>query len=268
MPTAPLDTLETAANMARVRLNDAIQGLGGDIITDSNPFTLVYINAAWRRFQETLVNYGVTWFKPELILSGVPATTNTDPGSQCNFNWVQYFDGTSNQTTPVLPQNFISPLILWERVSGSRGSFLQMDRIDNGLPAVPKAPLNRSWEWRNGAIYLPGALNVTDIRVRYAAVFPDFVDPSTVAFSLQYIPIVRALNPFAWLICSEAAKARGDMDAEDFDKQALVSMKFMFDLDPMQGKSLGNEAELGKMTDQYARSDGPAGVRGGGLNAQ
>ena len=37
---APLDTLEAAANLARVRLNDAIASLGGDVFTDDQPTLL------------------------------------------------------------------------------------------------------------------------------------------------------------------------------------------------------------------------------------
>ena len=96
-------------NLARMRLLDAIATLSGDVFTDIAPSTLTAINGAWRRFQELLVNYGVTWFKPETILTGVPAVTSTDPGSQVYFNWVNYFDGGALQAAPVLPQNFIAP---------------------------------------------------------------------------------------------------------------------------------------------------------------
>jgi hypothetical protein len=50
--TAPYDSLENVLNTARVRLNDAIQQLGGDIMKDSQPFTQQMANSAWRRLQE------------------------------------------------------------------------------------------------------------------------------------------------------------------------------------------------------------------------
>ena len=141
-----------------------------------------------------------------------------------------------------------------------------MDRLDNGLPAVPKTALNKSWEWRNGAIYLPGATAVTDIRMRYAASFPDFLPsgtgPGQALFSAQPIPIVRAVNPFAWFICSEVARARGDIDGQTFDSNAMQATRQMFDLDPAQARSVGNEAEYGKMPDKYSATQGPAGPRG------
>ena len=52
MPTAPYDMLSAVVNTARVRLNDAIASISGDILTDNAAFTGAAINAAWRRLQE------------------------------------------------------------------------------------------------------------------------------------------------------------------------------------------------------------------------
>ena len=265
MPTAPLDSAETALNYARVRLNDAIQNLGGDILTDTAPFTLTYLNAAWRRTQELLVNFGFPWLKPETILTNVPAVVNLDPGSQMYINWASCFDGAASQTGPLLPQDMIAPLALWERVTSTAGSFFPMDRLDNGLPAVPKTSRNTVWEWRNGAIYVPGATVVSDLRIRYAGFASDFVSPSGVGgvpYAAQPIPIVRSVNALAWFICAEVAKARGDTDAADFDTKALTATKFIWSVDPMQARSISKESEYGAMTDQNTPTDGPSGPRG------
>ena len=238
-----------------MRLNDAIANLAGDILTDTQPFTIVYINNAWRRLQELLVNYGQAWFKPEVILTNLAGVAiGADPGTQVTISWT---------SAPPLPQNLIAPLILWERAAGN-GSFFPMDRLDNGLPAVPKLSFNKVWEWRNGQIYVPGATQSTDVRMRYAAFFPEFVPAGTAAFNTQLIPIVWAYNPLAWFICAEVAKARGDMDSQEFEKQAMQAVKFMFDLDPMQARSVRNEAEYAQMTDRNSATQGPAGPRGMG----
>lgn len=261
MPSAPLDTLEMAVNAARTRLNDAIASLGGDILTDTQPFTLQYINNAWRRFQELLVNYGVTWFKVEAIFSGVPAVASADPASQQYMNWSNFYTGAGLAGAPLLPQNFISPLVMWERATGPN-SFFPMDRVDNGLPAVPKMTYNKCWEWRNGAVYIPGATQTLDLRMRYAAFLPDFLDSATEPFSSQPIPIMRALNPFSWFIAAEVGKARGDVDAAGMEQQATMATKMVADLDPMQARSVLNEAEYQKMTDAYSRIQFPNGPQG------
>jgi hypothetical protein len=242
MPAAPLDTLESALNTARVRLLDAMTGLAGDILVDSNPATLVAVNAAWRRLQELLVNFGFSWLEPERIIV-VPACSSVDPGVQVSIGWTGYSNGVPlapPAPAPALPQDLIAPISLWERAMGN-GSFYPMDKLDNGLPAVPKRPFNGSWEWRNGAIYLPGATQATDVRIRYSACSPDFVAPGTLAFSLQTIPIVRAMNALAWFICAEFAKPRGDMDAGDFEVKGQLAAQFIFNLDPTKTRPAENE---------------------------
>lgn len=91
---------------------------------------------------------------------------------------------------------------------------------------------------------------------------PDFVDPGTTAFSAQPVPIVNVLSPFAYFLCSEVAKSRGDMDAGSFDQLAISETKFIFDRDAQQGKSIFKRSEYGKMVASDTPLDGPAGPRG------
>ena len=174
MPTPPLDNLEMAVNMARVRLLDAIQALAGDIVLDTGAFTVTAINAAWRRLQELLVNFGCPWLTLEVPLASVPLVTSADAGVFVYFNWANYWDGTGLQAAPVLPQDLIAPVKLWERAHGT-GAFFPMDKLLDGLPAVPKLTYNKSWEWRNGAIWMPGSTQIMDLRLRYAAFYADFI---------------------------------------------------------------------------------------------
>lgn len=265
MAVAPLDNLEQCITTARSRVNDVIASTGGDILTDNNAFTIIYINNGWRIFQEFLVNYGVAWLKAEAVLSAVPAVTTTDAGIPVYINWANYFDGTNPQLAPVLPQNLLTPLALWERAtaaSPNAAPFQPMDRADNGLPGTPKQIFNRIWEWRGGAIYLPGATIPTDIRLRFAAFYPDFVPNATVPFMTQGIPILRASSPLAWFVASEFAKARGDLDAAAFDAEGQRSAKFIFDLEPMQARGILKESEYAKMVDGYSATMGPTGPRG------
>ena len=241
MPTAPLDSLETVVNTARVRVNDAIQAIGGDILTDTAAFALPAINAAWRRLQELLVNLGCPWQTIEMVLASVPLVTSADPASQEYINWANCYDGTTPQAGPLLPQDLIAPIRLWERAHAGAGSFFGMDRLYDGLPAVPKLALNKSWEWRNGAIYIPGATVIVDLRVRYAAFYAGFVAPGTTAFSAQMVPIVQSLNAFAWFICAEVAKPRGDLDAGDFEAKGQQAARFIVELDPSQQRTINAE---------------------------
>jgi hypothetical protein len=174
MPTTPYDQLETVANMARVRVNDAIVSIGGDILTDIQPFSGQMVNNAWRRMQEYLSDKGVASLDRETPLPSVPACTAADQGTRVYFNYITYYDGTSTQTAPVLPQDLIVPLELFERVHGVTTNYVPMDREYNALPTSPRQPLNRLFQWRQETIYMPGATGLTDILMRYAGYLADF----------------------------------------------------------------------------------------------
>lgn len=179
MPTAPYDQLETVANMARVRVNDAIQSNGegaivGDVATDIAVFTGQTVNNAWRRLQEYLSDKGVAALDREVTFPAVPACTAADQGTRVWFNFVEYFDGTNPQSAPVFPDDLITPLELFERVNGVTTSFVGMDREYNTLPTAPRQPLNRIFQWRQETIYMPGATGLTDIMMRYAGFLADF----------------------------------------------------------------------------------------------
>src|SRR6185437_12059934 len=103
MATAPYDSLEAVLNAARVRLNDAYQTpsgapagqIGGEVLGDTQVFTLPTINAAWRRLQEFLIEKEFDRLQDETILLSVTATATADPGILCYIDWTGYFDGVT-----------------------------------------------------------------------------------------------------------------------------------------------------------------------------
>ena len=261
-PTAPYDMLEAVLNTARVRVNDAIVAIGGDVVKDTSVFTLTLVNAAWRRLQELLANYGLPALNREVALASVPICASADQGVRVWFDWTGYWDGTVLQAAPVFPQDMIGPLLLSERAHGSTGNYNEMDEVLNGLPTVPKRALNKIWEWRQEKIYMPGATAVTDMLLRYAGFLPDFVDPGTTLFTLQPVQIMRCLSPFAWFICSEVAHPRGDLDAGAFDQKAITEAEQIYNRDSLQDRALYKPSELGKMPDRFTPQKGMAGPRG------
>ncbi len=265
MPTAPYDTVETVLQAARVRLNDAIQSIAGEILTDTAPFSQQATNNAWRRLQDELANKGFARLKQETIYPSVPACIPTDYGTQVWFSWANYFDGNANQSAPVLPQDMIAPYELWERVHGSTGNYSPMDQLLNGLPTVAKGTLNRVWEWREETIYMPGATGLTDVRLRYAAYLQDFVANSPTLATPWYgqpVPIMRSLNALAWFVCGEMARARTDLDAGYFDAQGTQAAEMIWNRDPAQPRSVFKTSEYGKMPDKYTPATGATGPRG------
>src|SRR5271170_4027567 len=116
--TAPYPFLETSLNLARTRLNDAIATLGGDILTDTQPFTGAMTNAAYRNLQAFLSNLGYSRYKKWFNGYAYPPTAALDPSVMNFLSWTQFFDGVGYYSVPdvdVLPQDFIAPLRVGER---------------------------------------------------------------------------------------------------------------------------------------------------------
>jgi hypothetical protein len=216
-------------NTARVRMNDAIQQLSGDILKDTQPFTQTMCNAAWRRLQEFLMNLGDTRFIDEIIISALPIVATTDPASQCWLDWTGFFDGTQVWTNYALPQKCDFPLKLWDRVSGiNAGWGRHLENQMDGLPATYKAQRNGIFEWRNDKVYMPGALLPVDLRVRFAQFFPDFQTQGDTEWWQQPVPLTRSLDALADFICVEASDGRDDVSSATFLTRAEGNAKKLF----------------------------------------
>lgn len=212
-------------------MDDAIQSLGGDILTDDQPFTQQMVNSAWRRMQEYLANFGHTRGIDEIIIKGLPTCGSLDPSTQCWIDWTGYFDGTQLWEAFALPQKFYSPLKLWERISNQNAFFAPMNCRMDGLPDGPKGWRNYVFEWRNDRLYMPGSQNSMDLRIRFAQFFPDFVTQGATEWFQQPVPIARCLDSFADYICVEASDGRDDVDSETFKKRAESEAKLIFNRD-------------------------------------
>ena len=222
MAVAAYDTLEFVCNAARTRLNDAIASIGGDILTDNQPFTLQIVNDGWRKLQEFLQKLGFLRFTKDVFFLDLPATPGSppDPDLEPFLNWTGYNDGSTLHTGFTLPADFISPKRIDERVNGSGTAFIPMDPITGGLPLVPKGVWNRIWDWRNDTIWLPGTIQAQDLHLYYYAFLADFVAASTTPFASQTVPILRCSDSFSAYIAKETAMARGDLDAQQFIVEA------------------------------------------------
>jgi hypothetical protein len=225
--TAPYDSLESCLNVARTRVNDAIQSIGGDILTDVQPFTATMVNSAWRKLQAYLANLGYSKYKRKFFGIALPVTATYDPSQSNIWTWSYYFDGVSYWTpdggTSVLPQDLICPLYLRERQTGTFSPFYGPDKgrlrmMPDGLIETRKMPWNGQWEWKNDCIYLPGSTYSMDIEVEYAAYDYDFVvtdnilgNPaeSITPFNMQ-VPIMRSQSALANYIAAELLVGRDD----------------------------------------------------------
>ena len=246
---APYPMLEIALNLARTRLNDAIASLGGDILTDTQPFTGTMVNAAWRNLQAFLCNLGYSRYKKWFTGLAYPPCAALDPSVMCSLSWTQYFDGVGYWQAPtvdLLPFDFIAPLRVMERrnngavpyaASTSNLKFSPMGLCPDGLPEGMKRPWNGFFNWEGDKIIFPGSTVPMDFKIEYAAYDADFAttdnilgipstNPPTTPANMP-VPIMRSESALANYIAAECAVGRDDADAPAFLSAAEKDAKLL-----------------------------------------
>jgi hypothetical protein len=224
--TPPYDTAETVLEFARVRLNDAIQSIGGEVLTDTAVFTQTYFNLAYRRLQEEMADLGSVRTNGHVYLPGLPPAGTTDPGTQVQLTWQYYFDGAGNYYAPpvisVLPQDMMEMLKLKQRPAGQPCSFREVNCSPNGLPSDTKLQFQRHWMWREDGLWMTGATQAVDLEVDYIAYLPDIVNNFPLGLTPWYqqqVPIVRCAQALAYYLAAEVGGARGDVDADAIEQK-------------------------------------------------
>jgi hypothetical protein len=193
-------SLEFICELFRAQINDSFAGATntpgeGLIMTDLNPDTLIFLNAAVRDVYADLRNIG----DPALILDnyillGIPAIAAINQALQVSLDVIGYFNGFmfSNQWT--LPAGCMRVERIWERWTGSQGDFLPMTPAPFGIAGVSQTQRMNCWETRQNAIWMPGCLVPVDLRLRCLITFPDFLNPASINFSTTYVPILNCQN--------------------------------------------------------------------------
>lgn len=209
--SSSFSSAEYVLNLTRGLINDA----NNDLLPDSNPVAFIYLNSGYRYMQDELFANGVKTLEKETILTGIAPVSNIDPGMQVFIYDQGYNNGATNFANPALPSDIRIPLRLWERQSGTVNSFYPMVPVNDGLPSVAQSSSLRFWEYRTDGIYMVGATQAIDIRMRYAAYLPDLTDGTST------VQIRGAENALAALTAAEFAAARGSPLADSFRNQAV-----------------------------------------------
>lgn len=202
----------------------------GDVFADSQAYVLPTVNLAWRKLQEQLESASHPRMRNETVLYQIPVVASLDPAVQQFINWSNFFDGVnllSPDTTfglPTLPQDFMAPLEIWERRSLGNASVVNMNGFHEMKPtvghlaAIGKGSSNNTWDWREDALYVRGAILPTDWRVSYRAYLPDIV-PVTEGFFLTPVPIMRCARALSYYCAAEFVEPRGGTLAQSFTMQ-------------------------------------------------
>lgn len=129
-------------------------------------------------FTNEVNNHGVNTFTKETVITPLtPTQFPVDPGVQVNISDSGYFDGVVLNTNPqqFVPPDLLVPLFLWERQTGSTENWVEMVERPDGLPSVLPGDRFRIWEWRQDSLFMPGAVQENDIRLRYTGSLAMFV---------------------------------------------------------------------------------------------
>ena len=198
--TTAYNTAGQITSLVRSLLNDA----AGNLFTDGA--LMPYLNSAYRKVQRALENIqsGSQLSDDALLL--VPAIQAVDPALR-----VAITDASAQSSQ--LPSDLLVPLRLWERPSGSTGDFTEMDDLSDqgGLPSQAQGPTLQFWEWRADGIYMLGATQDTQVRLRYRKAFPDLIDGSSPVL------IRNAQEALAFFAAAMASAARGAPQAVRWD---------------------------------------------------
>ena len=244
----PFDTADMVLDLARARLNDTILSSAGNLLADSQPYTLTLLNGAFRHLQEDMADAGTPALKDEALLLALPVVANIDPAIQVFVNCQYFFDGTSYYTSPVLPFNCIRPLWMRERQSGTTNIFTPMGIANDYIPERVKTNYLGVWQWRNNAIYMPGALIPRDVRIGIATYLADIAPIGVNPFGKSPVPLIRCADALAHYVCAEFAFARGQAEAvgvgNSFLAQGQAAMKRMKNRDA-RADQRGNHRRIG-----------------------
>lgn len=213
-------TVERVLNRIRVILNDS-EVAGGDVLTDTAPFTFDILNGGFERVQIELAMVGVETYTAESWLLALPAVTTIDPEARLivddtGTNLI-YPNGVGNvfSLTPQLPTDLILPLRLFERQSGTANfTGPAMKQPNGGLLNMQQQTFLVDWEWKSDGLRFRGALQVQDVKILYEKSLP------LLAAVTDPVPIRGVINAAAYESAKIFAESRGGAISPAFAKNA------------------------------------------------
>jgi len=199
--------LEDVMNLARSIVNDAYNAGAGEILKDSAPFTVPYINSSLAELQDRLENNAVVQLTVDnYIVSGLDPVVALDPSLQTSLDVNGYNGPWGTDAALVLPVDLIAPEKLWERQTGSNLPFKEMTQPMEGLRSRSQAPELGQWEWRGNSLWFIGATTQRDVRVRYKKREAQIVAGTD--FTTIFIDLPGAGNTLAYMIAYRYVMSR------------------------------------------------------------
>lgn len=224
----PYDPVELILQFSRIIANDCAISIEGNLLADTQPYVLGMLQLAWRKLCDRLENNSVERFPEEITIYSLPSISpivQGDPDSKVWINYQGYWDGNELYPTIVLPQGFMTPLRMWERISaGQNMVMIPMWPASSGIPSAPKTTFSRVWEWRDDTIFMPGSMQVNDIKIRFKQQLPDPLLPSPAA-PAPLIPLINCAVALAYLTVEIFTDGRGGQASIKFHEEKEDAIK-------------------------------------------
>jgi hypothetical protein len=205
LASSAYNTAEDVLNLTRAIINDS-EVAGGDVLTDTAPFTFTILNGGYARVQLELAKAGIETAKTEWWLIGLPSMPTVDPEARmviddtgCN---ILYPDGAGDvfSMVPQLPVNLVFPFDLYERQTDTVYEARKMRQSLTNIPSANQDLYLIDWQWQAEGLRTRGALQSQDLKIVGEQTLPQL------AATTDPVPIRGVLNAaayFAAMIFSE-----------------------------------------------------------------
>lgn len=211
-PLTNYPTLQDVANLVRTLVNDDGAGATGtvgegQIIVDDATVSTKLINA---------LNSALSWMYTSLgnsgdptliadnfivlnlpVISGANGVGSPDPSAQVQLGYAGFFDGAQWHPTFLLPSNMLEPTRVWQRITGTNLPYMPLPQAQDGLQPNWQGNRLGEWEWRGDGLWMNGAIQNCDIRIRYRLKLPLFRG-AAINYTTTYIPVQECTNAVAY----------------------------------------------------------------------
>lgn len=212
-------SIETVTNLARSFVLDDMPGASdtvgeGQIFVDALSVSVTmqnFFNSALRELCRQLrIVDSPTFIRDNYILTGLPIVNGPqgsgtpDPAVQQYLSFTGFFDGSLIWPNFTLPADCYQVEVVWERITGSNNPFCQMTQPARALQSGNQGVSWGEWEWRNDQIWIRGALQPNDMRIRYQSNLQN-IWQAGVDVSQTYIAILNCEESLAAKIAKNIA---------------------------------------------------------------